>query len=265
MPRCIASRSKTQAPAPLSCRNHSGLRIFRGRSFVKRTANALNAKTETGGQAQSFQALSLARRFAGRLKGVLSILAAFSTGDFYAILSTLPAFIRFGRDGSRFPAITDWGRGFQRLRQHYGGGVGPLPTTLAEEAETLFEELLASASAPILLRGDLHHANILSAQRQNWPAIDPEGVIGEPAYKVGALLRNLWEDRHTLTDPAATLQRCAHQLAEELEVERARVRGWAMAQAVLSAWWCIEDNCDCWAGAIAGAEIFSSLPKGGTF
>ncbi len=38
--------------------------------------------------------------------------------------------------------------------------------------------------------GDLHHENILAAERAPWLAIDPKGVIGEPAYEMGALLRN---------------------------------------------------------------------------
>jgi streptomycin 6-kinase len=57
-------------------------------------------------------------------------------------------------------------------------------------AESLFRELIASSESPVLLHGDLHHFNILSARRQPWLAIDPKGVAGEPAYEPGALLRN---------------------------------------------------------------------------
>ena len=45
-------------------------------------------------------------------------------------------------------------------------------------------------SAPVVLHGDLHHYNILAATREQSLAIDPQGVIGEPEYEVGALLRN---------------------------------------------------------------------------
>jgi streptomycin 6-kinase len=159
------------------------------------------------------------------------------------------------------PRIEDWLEGLQRLRQHFDGGVGPFPVALVEEAETLTAELLASAAAPVLLHGDLHHDNILAAERQPWLAIDPKGVVGEPAYEVGALLRNLWQDRHTLSNPARTLARRVDQLAEELDLDRARVRGWALAQGVLSAWWGIEDNEDCWHAAIAEAQVLAAIPK----
>src|SRR5262249_34292324 len=89
-----------------------------------------------------------------------------------------------------FPTVADWGRGFTRLRKYYGGGHGPFPLRLLEEAERLFAELSASMAEPVLLHGDLHHDNILAAQRQPWLAIDPKGLIGEPAYETGALLRN---------------------------------------------------------------------------
>lgn len=158
-----------------------------------------------------------------------------------------------------FPDIRDWAQGMQRLRDHFGGGSGPFPLRLVEEAETLFAELLASASEPLVLHGDLHHDNILSAQRSPWLAIDPKGIVGEPAYEVGALLRNLWPDRHPVLHPGKLLECRTHRLAEELELDRGRVRGWAVAQAVLSAWWCLEDDSDCWEGAIAVAELLSAV------
>ena len=33
-----------------------------------------------------------------------------------------------------FPTVFDWGKGFVRLRQHYGGGCGPFPPSLLKEA-----------------------------------------------------------------------------------------------------------------------------------
>jgi streptomycin 6-kinase len=53
----------------------------------------------------------------------------------------------------------------------------------------LYAELLPSQEAQVVLHGDLHHYNILSSGDQ-WKAIDPKGVIGEPVYETGALLRN---------------------------------------------------------------------------
>jgi streptomycin 6-kinase len=59
-----------------------------------------------------------------------------------------------------FPSIFDWGAGFVRLRRHYGGGNGPFPSALLEEAEILFAELSTSMAEPVLLHGDLHCARV---------------------------------------------------------------------------------------------------------
>jgi len=151
----------------------------------------------------------------------------------------------------------EWGGGLTKLRPHFGGGTGPLPVRLVEAAETLFAELLATEE-PVLLHGDLHHDNILLSERGGWLAIDPKGIIGEPAYEVGSMLRNLWQDRHTITDPVRLLKRRVYQLSEELEIDRGRIRGWAVAQAVQDAWWCIEDKQD-WTDAVHTAEQLAAI------
>ena len=157
-----------------------------------------------------------------------------------------------------FPTVADWGEGFARMRARFGGGAGPFPKAIVEEAEVLFAEMLASSETPVLLHGDLHHDNILSSG-DTWLAIDPKGLVGEPAYEVGAMLRNLWRDRHPIADSRRLLERRAHQLAEELGIERSRVRGWAVAQAVLSAWWTIEDGGGDWRETIAIANLLRKI------
>jgi streptomycin 6-kinase len=159
-----------------------------------------------------------------------------------------------------FPTVADWGRGFTRLREHYDGGNGPFPPRLLDEAETLFADLCASMDAPVLLHGDLHHDNILAARRQPWLAIDPKGLVGEPAYEPGALLRNPLPQLLQTLQPGRILARRIDQLAEELALDRARIRGWALAQAVLSAWWSVEDEGLIGGNAILCAELLASIP-----
>ena len=153
-----------------------------------------------------------------------------------------------------FPSVSKWAKGLERLRQTYDGGTGPLPLTLVDLAEHLFDELLASAAEPVLLHGDLHHFNILAAQRQPWLAIDPQGVAGEPAYEVGALLRNPFPQLPPPAELARIQARRVEQLAEVLGFEPERIFGWGIAQAVLSAWWSIEDHGQGWEQAIAYAQ-----------
>jgi len=140
-----------------------------------------------------------------------------------------------------FPTIADWAAGIGRYQARFADAPGPIPAALANEAARLFAELLASQADPVLLHGDLHHDNILQADREPWLAIDPKGVVGEPAYDTGALLRNPVE-LFTMPQPARILVRRIAQLADELDLDRARIRGWAVAQAVLASLWSFEDH-----------------------
>lgn len=158
-----------------------------------------------------------------------------------------------------FPTVAKWALGLGRLREHFGGTTGLFPTRLVEQAESLFAELLASSSEQVLLHGDLHHDNILAAEREPWLAIDPKGLVGEPAYEVGALMRNQLPQPLAGEYASRFLARRLDQLAEELGLERGRLHGWSLAQAVLSAWWSFEDHGYGWEPAMALAELLSGL------
>lgn len=147
-----------------------------------------------------------------------------------------------------FPTVAKWAQGLQRHRARFGGGVGPLPKPLFEAAEANFRDLLATNEPALLLHGDLHHFNILRATRQPWLAIDPKGLVGDPAYEIGAFLYN--PDLAQRPNLDRLLQRRIDLLAEQLGFDRVRIRGWGIAQAVLSACWTIEDNGDGWAYVI---------------
>jgi streptomycin 6-kinase len=146
--------------------------------------------------------------------------------------------------GHRFPSVRDWGR-----------SLAP-----GSRAAGLFFELCDSMADVVVLHGDLHHENVLRAG-DGWLAIDAKGVIGEPAYELGALLRN---PKPWLLDGAGAgdlLRRRADRLCEALELDRTRVRGWAYTQAVLSAAWSVEDGEDP-AYALAVAELLEPLTRG---
>ncbi len=142
-----------------------------------------------------------------------------------------------------FPTVSVWGEGFGRIRDLYAGGIGPFPSpTMFDKAEKLYAELSASMAEPVLLHGDLHQDNILSAEREPWLAVDPKGLIGEPAYETGAILRNFWPDILSIPNPKSLIRRRIDQLAAELSFDRERIYSWGFAQAVLSMLWSIEDT-----------------------
>jgi streptomycin 6-kinase len=154
-----------------------------------------------------------------------------------------------------FATVEQWASGLRTLRRRFDGGTGPFPNRLVERAEHLFDELLPSASASVLLHGDLHHGNILMSN-DTWMAIDPKGVAGEPAYEVSAFMLN--PNSRFSTDARIQRRRLA-VLKEELNLDVNRMRGYAVAQAVLSAWWSYEDSETDWELALASARTLESL------
>jgi streptomycin 6-kinase len=149
----------------------------------------------------------------------------------------------------RLFTVAGWASGFERMRNQFDGGTGPLPTPLVARAEAIYEELLGEGRPAVVLHGDLHHENILFSQNRGWLAIDPKGVAGEAEYETGALLRNppglaAWPDLDRVL--ACRLS----QVSEILGYDRKRLALWSVAQAVLSAWWSVEDSGDSWCEAM---------------
>ena len=96
-------------------------------------------------------------------------------------------------------------------------------------------KLFDRPSAQIPLHGDMHHDNVLSSDR-GWLAIDPKGLIGDPAYDVANVFINPKGAAHLATDPRRIAAR-ADILSERLNYPRKRILGWAAAHAALSACW----------------------------
>jgi len=158
-----------------------------------------------------------------------------------------------------FPTAARWAAGMERLRAEFDGGCGPFPVALVERAEALFAELLPSSADPVLLHGDLHHENILYDHQRGWLAIDPQGVIGEPAFEPGALLYNPLPHIAAWPDLPRLLCRRLDLLTEVLNLDRQRLHGWGLARAVLSAWWDYEDHGHGWEAVITVAEVLTKI------
>jgi streptomycin 6-kinase len=93
----------------------------------------------------------------------------------------------------------------------------------------------------MLLHGDLHYHNVLSSGGA-WKAIDPKGVVGDPGYEVGASFYNPMPRILEVPNLEQILVRRVAQLSEELGMERARIRGWGLAQGVRNAWSMVGNN-----------------------
>jgi streptomycin 6-kinase len=156
-----------------------------------------------------------------------------------------------------FPSTSDWAAGLIKLRCRYHGGTGPLPESIVSKAEDRYPKLNSTIKNLHLLHGDLHHENILSAEREPWLAIDPKGLIGEPEYEViSFLMNNLPAEK-----PIEIIKRRVDLFVEKLLLNKERVLMWAFCHAVLSAWWCIEDNTEGAEDAVKTAILFETLLK----
>ena len=137
----------------------------------------------------------------------------------------------------RMRTLADWGNGFARNRPA-ALALG-MPAALIDRAEALFFELCRTQATPIVLHGDLQHYNVLRDAKRGWLAIDPKGVLGEPAYEPGALLRNPQTDYCASVD---AIDHRARLIAERLGYPYERLIGWCFSQWVLSVLWAIEDG-----------------------
>ena len=168
---------------------------------------------------------------------------------------TTNTFLRSAR--AKFIKLSDWFDGLKRLRGMFNGGTGPLGEKLVTRVERSVKEFFAEDHQPVLMHGDFHHFNILSSER-GWLIIDPKGVLGPACYEVGPLLMNPWRDLLRGKDYRRLTRRRIDILHEHLGFERARLREWGLAHAVLSAWWGIEDNTG-WEYSLAFAEMIAAL------
>lgn len=161
--------------------------------------------------------------------------------------------------GHSFPTVAQWAGGLSKLRPYFGGTTGPFPERLVVLAEILFRELLAPSTPPLLLHGDLHHGNILAAAREPWLAIDPQGVVGDPAFEIGAFLLSPLPQLLAWHAPEVVMARRLAIFSEALGIARDQLAAWGVARAVLSAWWSVEDHGYGWEPALACADLLVPL------
>ena len=107
------------------------------------------------------------------------------------------------------------------------------------EAAECAQALLSSQRDVRPLHGDVHHANILSSPR-GWLAIDPKGLIGEPAFDAANLFCNPLDGDLPFREERALSM--AAILSPSLGCTPERSLDHAFAFCALSAAWHLEDG-----------------------
>ncbi|MEU2164652.1 aminoglycoside phosphotransferase family protein [Streptomyces sp. NPDC019208] len=111
---------------------------------------------------------------------------------------------------------------------------GTAPQALVEEALAARDELLAHSPESLLLHGNFRQSKVLAGDRAPWLAIGPEPLVGERAYDLARLARDRVEDLVAATSGASAARRRVNRLADSLDVDRDRLRGWTLFRAVES-------------------------------
>ncbi|MFK0070165.1 aminoglycoside phosphotransferase family protein [Streptomyces sp. NPDC091046] len=95
-------------------------------------------------------------------------------------------------------------------------------------------ELLAEPPEERLLHGTFRQSKVLAGDRMPWLAVGPDPVVGESAFDLARLVRDRVEDLIAQPSGASTTRRRIKRLAESLEVDQERLRGWTLFRAVES-------------------------------
>jgi streptomycin 6-kinase len=107
-------------------------------------------------------------------------------------------------------------------------------------AAVLARDLLANQNPVIPLHGDLHHENIISHDGTKWRAIDPHGLIGDPAYDAANFFGNPL-GRPDITSNADRILAIAVVTAQKTGWPESKILQYAACHAALSACWSIDD------------------------
>ncbi|GGX88842.1 aminoglycoside phosphotransferase family protein [Streptomyces fructofermentans] len=105
---------------------------------------------------------------------------------------------------------------------------------LVDAALAVRAELLVSPPETRLLHGTFRQSKVLAGERSPWLAVGPDPVVGECAFDLARLVRDRVEDLIATSSGAATTRRRVKRLAESLEVDQERLRGWTLFRAVES-------------------------------
>ncbi|KUN96107.1 aminoglycoside phosphotransferase family protein [Streptomyces caeruleatus] len=105
---------------------------------------------------------------------------------------------------------------------------------LVDAALAAREELLAAPPEVRLLHGTFRQSKVLAGERMPWLAVGPDPVVGESAFDLARLVRDRVEDLIASPSGAAITRRRVKRLAESLDVDQERLRGWTLFRAVES-------------------------------
>lgn len=136
--------------------------------------------------------------------------------------------------------LESWSQELLSYANSYTKTSSPIPYALVDKARGLRQELLQETEQ-VLLHGDLHHDNMLSASRQAYLAIDPKGIAGPRGYDVGPFLMN--PDKRNGGYIAKNVTELRLELFSEiLELPKTYLAAWGLVHCLLSLCWDLHEG-----------------------
>ncbi|WP_199442783.1 aminoglycoside phosphotransferase family protein [Umezawaea beigongshangensis] len=126
------------------------------------------------------------------------------------------------------------------------------PPALAAVADAEDRQLLRTCAAAVgeladepgdrLLHWDLHHENVLAAEREPWLAIDPKPLAGDPCFELLPALRDRWPEAVATGDAPRAVRRRFDLLTGVAGLDRRRAAGWTLGRVLQDVLWDLDDG-----------------------
>jgi streptomycin 6-kinase len=111
----------------------------------------------------------------------------------------------------------------------------PIPHRLVEQASALGRDLIADRSGAdrVVLHGNLHSGNVLTAGREPWLAIAPRPINGDPHFEIAPMLWHQWDELAGYVRDGVRTR--LHTLLDAAGLDEDRARGWAIVRVIHAA------------------------------
>lgn len=109
----------------------------------------------------------------------------------------------------------------------------PIPRRMIEHARGLARDFAADgATDGRLIHTDLHYANVLAGDREEWLAIDPKPLSGDPHYELAPMLWNRWAELDGRIRDGVRDRFFA--LVDAAELDEDRARDWVVVRMLVN-------------------------------
>ena len=141
--------------------------------------------------------------------------------------------------GSASPELTPLRQHFAALFKRAQHETDAELSPILRHAASIADDLLSHQTNIRPLHGDLHHDNIIHSTDRGWLAIDPQGLLGDPAYDVANVFGNPLGAFDDIID-VARISDLMTLFSTSLGCSKDKILRYALAHAGVSICWSLE-------------------------